>query len=118
MEGKSVPERKLKRRHLIYYLEVFDAAEDKLLGHLGDITAEGVMVLAQEPIPTESSYNLKIILPKKLKSSQNILLEAKSVWCREDVNPELFAAGFQLVNTAPNQVDMIERLILDISFQD
>lgn len=34
--------RTLKRRHLIFYLEVFNEDNDELLGHVVDITTKGI----------------------------------------------------------------------------
>jgi hypothetical protein len=42
--------RKLKRRHLIYYLRVFEKNTDTLLGYLVDITPEGIMIMSESPV--------------------------------------------------------------------
>ena len=45
-------QRKLKRRHLIYYLRVFDAESGDVLGHIIDIHTEGFLLISEHPIPT------------------------------------------------------------------
>ena len=53
--------RKLNRRHLIYYLRVFDRDTSILIGHLVDITAEGIMLISEDPIETDNIFQLKML---------------------------------------------------------
>ncbi len=43
----------IKRRHLIYYLRVWNNKEDKVLGHVVDITTEGLMLISEQEIPLQ-----------------------------------------------------------------
>ncbi len=42
--------RKIERRYLVFYLRVFDGLSSKIIGHLVDITEEGIMLLSDSPI--------------------------------------------------------------------
>ena len=110
--------RKLKRRHLIYYLRVFDRNNDRLVGHVVDITGEGAMLISEEPIETDTVFQSRMVLPEGIEGSREIAFDAKSVWCKKDTNPNYYATGFQLLNAAPKDVDTIERLIVDFGFRD
>ncbi len=43
--------RQLKRVHLIYYLRIFDNNSGNNIGHLVDITTQGIMMISEKPIP-------------------------------------------------------------------
>ena len=55
-------ERKAPRRHLIYYLRVYDRASGQQLGHLVDLTTEGVMLVSEEKLE-KGVHSLRMDLP-------------------------------------------------------
>jgi len=118
-ESKNVTElRQLKRRHLIYYLEVFDNQTDELLGHLVDLNVKGMRLVSKTYIEPQKNYSLKMILPEGCSAEREVHFKATSKWCREDVNPDFFAVGFSAPNldNATRNIFMI--LIKQIGFND
>ena len=59
--------REIKRRHLIYYLRVFDRKTDQLLGHLVNITPQGIMLISEESLATDTTFQLRMKLPSALQ---------------------------------------------------
>ena len=114
MENK----RKLKRRHLIYYLRVFNKKGNKLLGHLVDLTTEGIMLIGEEPVKSGAQLNLKMQLPREIEGKRQVSFNAECIWCRKDINPDFYDSGFKLVKIGPKDVKRIENLILLSSFKD
>lgn len=110
--------RKIKRRHLIYYLRVFNHATNQLIGHLVDITTKGMMLLSEDPIPTERTFHFRMKLPREIHSKAQIQFHATSIWCKKDVNPDFYATGFSLEKVSTQDVDIINRLISDYGFRD
>ena len=110
--------RKLKRRHLIYRLQVFDRSNDQLLGHLVDVTTEGIMVMSEDPIDTDATFRLRMALPAAIEGSKPILFEAKSVWSRSNAVPGYYDTGFQMVHIDPEHMGEIKRLITEYGFRD
>ena len=110
--------RKLKRRHLIYYLRVFERNNDQLIGHVVDITSEGAMLISEEPIETDTVFQCRMVLPEGMEGSREITFDAKSVWSKKDINPNYYATGFQMLKAAPKDLDTVERLIVDFGFRD
>lgn len=108
--------RKLKRRHLIYYLRVFNKKTDQLIGHLVDITTEGIMLISEEPIDTTAIFQLNMTLPANIEGNKQIAFKARSLWCKKDINPDFYNTGFQLINISVKGIQIIERLIHDFSF--
>ena len=103
--------RKLQRRHLIYYLRVFDTNSHELLGHVMDITVEGALLISERPIETDMIFRLKMILPDEIIRSKEVLFTARTVWCKEDPNPDFYNTGFQFQTINPVDQSRIAKLI-------
>jgi hypothetical protein len=89
--------RSLKRRHLIYYLRVFDRTSGELVGHLVDVTAVGMMLISETPLATDAEFDLRMDLPPGLFESEAWEVSARSIWSRPDVNPAFWDTGLQFV---------------------
>jgi hypothetical protein len=110
--------RKLKRRHLIYYLRVYDATTDQLIGHLVDITTEGMMLISEQTIPVEKDFKFRMVLPDEIMSKPDILIEARSIWCKKDVNPDFFATGLTILKINQDDLIVVDSLIRKYGFND
>lgn len=103
--------RNLKRRHLIYYLRVFNSKTDQLIGHLVDITHKGIMLISEEPIETNAIFQLRMIFLSEIDRRKEIGFNAKSLWCKKDINPDFFDTGFQLIDVPKEDILIFEHLI-------
>ncbi len=110
--------RKVKRRHLIYYLSIFDRSNDHLVGQLVDITTRGFMLTSEAPIESGLRMELRMVLPDVIEGDNQITFDAVSVWCKTDINPNFYAIGFEFENIAPKNLAIIENLIQEFSFLD
>ncbi len=113
-----VEKRKSIRRHLIYYLRVFDQKQDKLVGHLVDISKIGFMLMSETPLKTDKNYHFNLELPTEVRGVNQISFTAKSVWGKKDINPDYYNTGFQLQTMAPDHLDIIRSLIVRFRFHD
>lgn len=109
--------RKIYRRHLIYYLRVFDIATGNLLGHLVDITTEGIMLISETPIETGLTFQLRMDLPAFVFGKPELHFEARSVWCQSDVNTDFYDTGFQLIDISEQDQHIIEQIIEEYGFR-
>lgn len=116
--SSDLEKRKLKRRHLIYYLRVFNRINHDLLGHLVDLTPEGIMIISENPLPVDVDYQLHMTLPEEIMGKDTIDFEAHTVWSRRDVDPSFFGTGFRVTNLAREDEALIAELIQDFGFLD
>jgi hypothetical protein len=117
-EVGMVEKRRLKRRHLIYYLRLFNHKNQQMIGHLVDITSEGIMVISEDAIPENEIYELSMTLPTDVVGKKELTFVAKSVWTRKDINPDFFNSGFVLLEVKPEDVMIIERMITEFGFKE
>ncbi len=110
--------RKLKRRHLIYYLQVVDADTNNPLGFLADITEEGLMLVSEKRLPAGQKIKLKMKLPDNRFDERFLLFTAETVWCRQDVNEELYDIGFKIFDLPLEKRLLIEDMVKAIGFLD
>ncbi|MEA3351585.1 MAG: PilZ domain-containing protein, partial [Chloroflexota bacterium] len=103
--------RELKRRHLIYYLRVFDQKTNQIVGHLVNINLDGIMLISEEPIETDALFHLKMTFPSQIFGKENLEFIAKSVWSKHDVNPDFYDTGFKLQDIKWDDVSTIKELI-------
>jgi len=110
--------RKLKRRHLLYYLRVYNADTGRLLGHLVDISPGGAMVMSQCRRRIGRTVALRIVLPNQPRRTEIVEFEATTRWCRRDVNPDFWDTGFETSGLTRRQAADLETLVEDYGFRD
>lgn len=122
MEAISTPEddnqRSVPRRHLIYYLRVFNVDSDTLMGNLVDISTRGIMVVSDQPVQVGKRYRLKMVLPETVEGRKDVEFEAESRWCQNDANSDFFDTGFELLDPQPGFLDAVDRLVEDCLFKE
>ncbi|MBU0731087.1 MAG: PilZ domain-containing protein [Proteobacteria bacterium] len=112
-------DRGLKRRHLIFYLEVYDENTNELLGHVVDLTTRGIKLVSKLPIPVGSVHKLRMELPEGYFEEKTLHFEAKCLWSTNDVNPDFFDAGFELTKGLDRMTrDILLGLIDQLGFND
>ena len=110
--------RSLKRRHLIYYLEVYDDDTGELLGNLVDITTEGLKLVSKKPLEAKKVFNMRMHLPEGYFAETVLHFQGKSLWSSNDVNPDFYDTGFNAPDLDSKVKNMIMTLIALIGFND
>lgn len=103
--------RKLNRRNFSYYMRVTDEATKQLVGYLVDISTGGFKLDCQTAVPIEREYRLHIELTSDIADKNSMVFVARSRWCRPDhIDPNTFNVGFQIVNMAPGDSVIFQRM--------
>ena len=110
--------RKLKRRHLIYYLHVQERASGTIIGYLVDISTEGIMIMSEDPIAVGTVLELKIMLESEMSAKQYLYFDAKALRCEKSINGTSYDIGCQLLHLSPEDFREIEMIIDEIGFRD
>jgi PilZ domain len=108
--------RNLKRQQLIFYLKIDNQKDNKLLGHLADITTEGIMIVGSSPIPLNENYSILIDLKSINIKKDFINLDIQTLWNKNDANPELTLTGAKFLSINDESKKDIERLIELLGF--
>jgi len=116
MDKKSKEKRVIKRRHLRYYLQVYNRKTGKPIGYIVNMSSEGMRLVSHIPLLTHSVFQFRIKLPREIEGDKNIDFDALSCWCRPDVSPNHYDTGFKVVNAPRSMVDLVDGLTGYFSF--
>jgi hypothetical protein len=110
-------DRRIERHQLPYFLRVFNSVTDKPIGFLGNVSADGLMLISQLPMMTGVDFHLRLKIPCGDGCQQVIDLTACCLWCHEDATPLHYDAGFSLLRPPPEYGQLVEALRQYFSFQ-
>jgi hypothetical protein len=103
--------RELKRSHLIHYMRVFNEIDGKFLGNLGDITAKGMMLFMEMPVPKGDQLSLRMDFPETFDNIKSVFFKAQCIWVKQGENETVYQAGFELLDSSETMLTLIKRAI-------
>ena len=114
--SSGAEQRRIKRWYLILYLRVHNEDTQELLGHIVDINKEGIRLVSDKPILPHQMFRLWVDVPKESGPNQRIHLEAESLWCGRDVNPDFYDTGLRILNIDTHALLQLQLLIEEFKF--
>ncbi|ALG67794.1 PilZ domain-containing protein [Beggiatoa leptomitoformis] len=107
------------RRHLFLYLDIVNLATQELIGHLGDISKEGILIITDKPLTMHGIYHIRIKLPEDENISKPFLDVTVEVrWEKPDINPKLQLVGCHFVTIEPDDLYLIDDVSEVLGFND
>jgi len=104
--------RKAKRSNISYYLRITDATSNQLIGHLSDITKNGLKIDSRKELPVPKEYRLRIYTNSEISNKDYIEFIASTRWCKPDsMDPGLFDIGFEIIKIDSHDSETIQRMI-------
>jgi hypothetical protein len=110
--------RRQERTRLIYHLRVFDSRRKKLLGHMVDITSEGLMLIGETPVRVGRKYSLRMDLPRNLMTDGHLTFSAESKWCTKDANEDFYSMGMRIAKMTPEALAVVQKLTREFYRED
>ncbi|WP_257286437.1 PilZ domain-containing protein [Endozoicomonas sp. SESOKO1] len=102
--------RSIKRHQLQDYLKIYNRNTMRVMGSIGNISCNGLMLISSVPVLIGAVYNMRIILPDDEMGERYLDFDARCHWCKPDVGPEYFDSGYSIVNAGHDIIDLIETL--------
>ena len=109
----SPPQKKrLERKDFSYFMQVFNAETQEMVGHLADISSGGFKLDSLKPIEPEVDIKFRLNLTSEVASKPFMVFIARSKWCRPDpLDPFCYNVGFQLISIHPEDIEIFNRMI-------
>ena len=107
----GIDQRNQQRWALVNHLKVYNDTKGEMLGHLLDLTTEGIKLISEAPIAVESEFNLTMELPNDDDQYQHISFKARSIWSKPDSDPHFHYTGLQLIDAEESVVATLGELI-------
>jgi len=105
-----VDRRKYIRRHLIFYLRIFDE-NDILLGYLLDISEGGILMMSEIEIPEEKQLKLKLKLPKEINEGDSVQFSGVVKRISRDLNESFYDIGIQILEKDKKYSEILHKLV-------
>ena len=112
----SLKQRKNKRAHLFDYLEILDQETGSVIGHLADLSPQGIMLISREPFDVKAEISFSLKLPESFSEHKMINFKGRVLWCKKDVNPEYYMSGFKFCEIGDNEINTLNNLINSYGF--
>ena len=110
--------RKVQRKNLMAYTQVFDLTGGYLLGYLGDLHLNGTMVIGNKTMEENTELTLAIELPELPNINMSrITVPVRVAWCQPDISPDFFNIGFEFKEVTPEQNKVIEAIMENYEFR-
>ena len=107
-------ERRRKNRHqLLFNAGVYDADSGRLIGHLSNLSTDGLMVITERPLPMGRTYRVRIPLPVAFEGRGEIEVEVEVAWTQPATHPTYQRNGLRALALEPEQRRVLTRLVED-----
>ncbi len=90
--------------------DVIDLNINQSIGHLIDLNSDGMRLQSEEAMEKGVIFKLKIDLPKEIKGSDQLVVDARSLWSKKDENEEFYQTGFEFLSKFPFHDEIIRLL--------
>ena len=93
------------------YFDVIDVKTGESIGHLVDLTFDGMKIESTAEIGRGRPFSLRIELPEEIEECGEIHIAARSLWADRLEGQEKWYVGFEILSIAPPYGDIVDALI-------
>jgi hypothetical protein len=109
-----VNERRRANRHqLLFNARVHDADNDSVIGHLSNLSEDGLMVVTEKPLPMGRTYRVRIPLPVAFNGLAELTTETTVAWTEPATHPAYHRNGLRALSLDADQRHVLTRLVED-----
>ena len=111
--NKFSDRRKETRKKLMAFTQVYDQPEGNLLGYVRDLTLQGVLVIGEKELATNTETTLAFELPGGLPgiTETQLSISARVARCDEDESSQTYKIGFEFFDVRPEQAEVLQALL-------
>lgn len=111
--------RKHERQHLAFFTRIYDRETGQMLGNLANLTNDGIMLIADEPVEINRLYKIHMELDEAILKKDHLNFEARCLWCGPDPLSDLFYnAGFQFSQIDAPDLEIIRQITHQYRLRD
>jgi hypothetical protein len=105
--------RKETRKKLMAFMTVYDQPKGVLLGYIQDLTLQGVLVIGEKKLDTNTQTTLSFELPGGLTAVQatHLVISARVARCEADESSQTYKIGFEFTDVQPEQAQILQALL-------
>lgn len=110
--------RKQRRQHLMLHMRVFNVDDGTCLGHLADITPEGMMLSGEDSLEKGRVYRLEMRLPVDVGGVERITFTGRVIWSKNEIGGPYWDTGLEVLDLDERQRNALQQLIEEFTLQE
>jgi hypothetical protein len=91
--------------------KIISGESTQVIGHLIDISPQGMKIVGKEPISGGTVTELVIEFPREIEGRTRVEIGTKSLWWRQVENTELCYTGFMFLSDLPHYEEIKKFLV-------
>jgi hypothetical protein len=95
---------------------VYDRATGKVLGRIGNISNDGILLLCDEEFGKRRLLELSIRLPRTINGRDRLDFNAEVMWSQPIENTGQIGSGLYFRHASDDELEVVEELIRDYVF--
>lgn len=107
-------QRQYERYSTNFYLCIYDRRDERLLGHVVDISLGGLRLIGSEALRIGEILLLRIEAALESGRRECCEFQGKTVWSGEDENPGWFAAGLEFLELSASTRKVLHGIIAEL----
>lgn len=115
MSGDLNPrdQRAAARKTLSTLVQVFDTVTGERIGHIGNISESGLMIIGPGQMGEENLYQINFTLPEGDDGpSATFHLGAQCLWCSEAESTGTYWAGFEIIDITDEDSEILSNIVV------
>lgn len=90
--------------------DVIDFNINQSIGQLIDINSDGMRLQSEEALEKGVIFKLRINLPEEIKGSDQLIVDARSLWSQKVIDQKYYFTGFEFLAKLPFHDEIINLL--------
>ncbi|HRQ64289.1 MAG TPA: PilZ domain-containing protein [Xanthomonadaceae bacterium] len=93
--------RRARRKRATDFIQVVDTMTDEVVGRVGDLSSNGMMMLAPRPLVDDALYQFRFNLPDARHRTRRIEVGAHELWATPVAGEDQFLCGYRFIDISP-----------------
>ena len=107
----SAEHRRTKRKRADAIMQVTNAITGEIMGRVGNLSADGMMLIAAKPVREDALYQVIFHLPNERGHAQPVEIGVHEQWSEPANVPGQFWAGFRFIDIGEDDFAVLSRWI-------
>lgn len=103
----NASQRRTIRRTPQQVVMVTDALTDQVLGRVGNLSAGGMLLFAEQSLPIGAVYQVRFNLADRDQPAQSFEVGVQLLWTDTPSGPRPVWSGFRFISIAPEQAQFL-----------
>ena len=103
--------RRFERKVPTEPIPVRDAMTREYVGTLGNVSADGLMVIGQSKLGDNLLMQLEFTVEGRDGTLEHVMVGAESLWCSPALRPDSFWTGFKIIDISADDAALLEDLL-------